>query len=237
VPDGFFKLITYLKAADATFADRWRTAHPALMREQEDFWRHVRRYVQNPAIDDSESPIDSPDRTDGVAELWFDRHADLDAALATTGFRDVILPDLAEFADLDASGSLVALQIPVQDGPADGVKLCAAGYRREGMARADAQRYWREVHPGVVASAAGYQRHVRRYVQNCPQDHDGPTIGRPLHHDIALEIFFDSVAAMTVAFGEPDYLETVRPDELRFADVQGGLALVTREVIVDDATG
>ena len=84
----------------------------------------------------------------------------------------------------------------------------------ESSARADAQRYWREVHPGVVASAAGYQRHVRRYVQNCPQDHDGPTIGRPLDHDIALEIFFDSVAAMTVAFGEPDYRETVRPDEL-----------------------
>ena len=44
-----------------------------------------------------------------------------------------------------------------------------------------------------------------------------------------------SFLVMTVAFGEPDYLGTVRPDELRFADVTGGLALVTREHVVYDA--
>jgi hypothetical protein len=204
------------------------------MQAQPDLWGHVRRYVQNHAVDDSSSPIHSPDRPDGVSELWFDTLDDLRAALATPGFRDVVAPDLERFLDLAATGSLVTREVPIVDDPPTAIKLCAAGYRKQGISREEAQRYWNQVHPGVVASVTEYARHVKRYVQNHPIAYEGRTIGRTLDHDLALELFFDSVDAMTGSFAEPEYLARVRPDELNFADVNDGLALVTRESVVYD---
>ena len=231
-----WKLITYLhRRAGSTHAEfdrRWRGSHADLLRAQPAFCAYVRRYVQNHALEDSRSPLRGPDDHDGVSELWFDTLGDLDTALATPAYREVIEPDLAAFVDLGGSGSLVTEEVTVDDRPPAAVKLCAAAFGREGLTREEAQRYWRDEHPRVIRSVPEFMGHVRRYVQNHPRAHAGETIGTLLPYDLALEMFFDSVEEMQAAFTEPAYLTTVRADEARFARVDGTLALVTSESIV-----
>ena len=46
---------------------------------------------------------------------------------------------------------------------------------------------------------------------------------------------FDSRAAMNAALSEPRYLEIMRPDELKFIDIEGCLSFVGDERVMFDA--
>jgi uncharacterized protein (TIGR02118 family) len=236
MPDPSWKLISILHAKHGldheAFDAYWRADHASLIQGQSDFWRYVRRYVQKRLVPGIPSPIDSPDQASGVSELWFDSVEDIERAFATPGFRDVIEPDLANFIDLDASGSMVAEFVPIDPRPGARVTLFAAAYRAEGLTRAEALEYWRVQHPPLVESVANYQRHIRSYVQNHPHEYGGSTIGKQLDFDLAPEMGFDSAEDMTRAYLEPDYLSTIRADELVFANVKGGIALVTHENVL-----
>jgi hypothetical protein len=44
------------------------------------------------------------------------------------------------------------------------------------------------------------------------------------------ELWFDSAEEITSAFNEAKYLEIIRPDEHKFADLAGSISFVTQEV-------
>ena len=70
-----WKVLTFLRRNPLMTADEfvryWHDVHAPLMQQQEDFWRHVRKYVQNSTLE-PEAHLDGPDAYDGVSELWFD---------------------------------------------------------------------------------------------------------------------------------------------------------------------
>ena len=74
-----------------------------------------------------------------------------------------------------------------------------------------------------------FTRHVRKYVQ-CHIVQDSVPLGAVADYDGVAELWFDSPEEITRAFSEPQYLQIIRPDELKFVDLPKCISFVTEEV-------
>ena len=107
--------------------------------------------------------------------------------------------------------------------------ICAA--RKAGMTHEEFSAYWRNHHGSVVKSVPEFTRHVRKYVQ-CHLVGNTVPLGAVGAYDGVAELWFDSVEELETAFNEPRYLEIIRPDELKFADLNKSISFITEEVPV-----
>src|SRR5215470_12246928 len=107
--------------------------------------------------------------------------------------------------------------------------ICAA--RKAGMTHEEFSAYWRNHHGLVVKSVPEFTRHVRKYVQ-CHLVGNAVPLGAAGAYDGVAELWFDSVEELETAFREPRYLEIIRPDELKFADLNKCMSFITEEIHV-----
>lgn len=105
------------------------------------------------------------------------------------------------------------------------IKLLVAVKRRPDLSPEAFQHHLRVNHAAVIKACPASARYLRRYVQSFPLDVTFRGDTQPF--DAAAELYFDSIDDMHAFFSDPDYLETVRPDEKRFA--LGSAFLVTEE--------
>jgi uncharacterized protein (TIGR02118 family) len=113
------------------------------------------------------------------------------------------------------------------------VKFVVAVRRKPGMSAEEFHRYWRENHGPLVRSVPEFMRHVRRYVQShtLADAASGFPAGGGSFDGYA-ELWFDDVESVRRAFQEPRYLEVIRPDEPKFADLSSCVVSVTEEVVI-----
>ncbi len=111
------------------------------------------------------------------------------------------------------------------------VKLTICVVRKPGMSYEEFDTYWRDVHGPLVKSIDDFTRHVRRYVQCHGVASDVPLGGSGRYDGIA-ELWFDDVESIERAFNEPRYLEVIRPDEQKFADLDGCVSYISEELEV-----
>lgn len=109
------------------------------------------------------------------------------------------------------------------------VKLIVCAKRKPGISHEEFARYWRENHGPLVKGVPEFIRHVRRYVQ-CHILSNSAPLGVGSDYDGVAELWFDSIDELNKAFSEPRYLELIRPDELKFADLGNCVSFVTEEV-------
>jgi len=109
------------------------------------------------------------------------------------------------------------------------VKLIVCAKSKPGISHEEFARYWRENHGPLVKGVPEFIRHVRRYVQ-CHIVSNSAPLGASSEYDGVAELWFDSVDELNKAFSEPRYLELIRPDELKFADLDNCVSFVTEEV-------
>jgi len=109
------------------------------------------------------------------------------------------------------------------------VKLIVCAKRKPEISHEEFARYWRENHGPLVKGVPEFIRHVRRYVQ-CHIVSNSAPLGASSEYDGVAELWFDSVDELNKAFSEPRYLELIRPDELKFADLGNCVSFVTEEV-------
>lgn len=107
------------------------------------------------------------------------------------------------------------------------IKLIVAVKRRPDLDPEAFRTHWRDVHGPLVRAAGATRRYVRRYVQ-CHTLPDEYARGEPAF-DGAAELWFDSPEDKDAFFGDPEYLETIHPDEKTFADLDRTVFFVTRE--------
>src|SRR4051812_23266588 len=107
------------------------------------------------------------------------------------------------------------------------IKLIVAVRRNPAMSPAEFHRYWRTDHSGKVRALDATRRYVRRYVQAHTLDAEYAA-GEPAFDGTA-ELWFDSVADKDAFYSDPEYLATVRPDEVVFADLATTRFFVTEE--------
>ena len=109
--------------------------------------------------------------------------------------------------------------------------------RKAGLSREEFSRYWFERHGPLVKSIPEFMRHVRKYIQYHPapgQAAAGSLFGDIPDFDGVGEIWYDSREAMNASFQEPRYLELIKPDELKFIDIEGCLSFIGDERVMFD---
>ena len=94
------------------FDRHWRNQHAAVIKSVPEFTRHVRRYVQC-HLTASDTPFLAAGPYDGVAELWFDDQAAMDAAFTEPRYLEVIRADELKFVDMERTVSLVTDELEV----------------------------------------------------------------------------------------------------------------------------
>jgi uncharacterized protein (TIGR02118 family) len=97
------------------------------------------------------------------------------------------------------------------------------------MTRKEFDAYWQNQHGPLVKSVPEFMRHVRKYVQRHIVENSVP-VGVAAPYDGVAELWFDSSEEIAQAFNEPRYLEIIRPDEHKFAELADCISLVTQEV-------
>ena len=109
------------------------------------------------------------------------------------------------------------------------VKYIICATRKAGMTHEEFKTYWRNNHGPLVRSVPEFMRHVKKYVQ-CHLVSSAMPIGAAGAYDGVAELWFDNPEEIEKAFNEPRYLEIIRPDELKFVDLEKCLAFITEEV-------
>jgi uncharacterized protein (TIGR02118 family) len=104
----------------AEFQRYWRETHGPLVRRHASALR-IRRYVQVHTLDDPLNDVlrasrGGPESFDGVAELWWDSRAELEAAMQSPAGRVAgleLLEDERRFIDLPRSPLWIAAEHPI----------------------------------------------------------------------------------------------------------------------------
>ncbi len=109
------------------------------------------------------------------------------------------------------------------------VKYTILGTRKAGLIWEEYDAYWKNHHGTVVKSVPEFIRHVRKYVQGHLVKGAMP-FGAAGAYDGIAELWFDSVEELETAFKEPRYLAIIRPDELKFVDLEKCLSFITEEL-------
>ncbi|MBK8958256.1 MAG: EthD domain-containing protein [Proteobacteria bacterium] len=90
----------------------WRNQHAAVIKSVPEFTRHVRRYVQC-HLADKDTPFLAASGYDGVAELWFDDVAAVNAAFTEPRYLEVVRADELKFVDMERTVSLITEELEV----------------------------------------------------------------------------------------------------------------------------
>jgi uncharacterized protein (TIGR02118 family) len=203
------------------FQEYWRTRHAEIVVKLPG----IRRYVQSHALLSGyrKGELD----WDGVAEIQFD---DTDAmrALVRTPEYAAVQADEARFIDRGRMGLIITDEHVIKDGrlPDEGVKSIEFLRRKPGMAVADFQRYWREVHGPIAATIPVLRRYVQSHTRR-----SGYEGGRVPAYDGVAVTWFDDTQAMRVSATMPEYART-RADEGNFIAPGPIPVIITREHVV-----
>lgn len=105
------------------------------------------------------------------------------------------------------------------------IKLMIMVRRNPTLAPNEFRDHLSRVHSRLVRDCLASSKYVRKYVQSYALQ----GMNDEMAFDGAAELWFESAADMDRFFSDPAYLETVRPDEPRFADLENCIFLVTEE--------
>jgi uncharacterized protein (TIGR02118 family) len=115
------------------------------------------------------------------------------------------------------------------------VKVTVLVKRKPGMSPAEFYRYWKDVHAPLALGVPEFRRHFRKYVQSHQiAEAFANTPGAVSQYDGIAELWADSIDEVKRAFAEPRYLEVIRPDEEKFADLANCVFMVTEEVLMQE---
>ncbi|TDN69990.1 EthD domain-containing protein [Paraburkholderia sp. BL10I2N1] len=107
------------------------------------------------------------------------------------------------------------------------VKLIIAVKRKPDMTIEAFRRHLSVTHADLVRNCPATAKFVRKYVQSYAL-WNGDALEEPAF-DGAAELWFDSIDDKDRFFADPDYLDGVRPDEIRFADMSRTVFFLTEE--------
>jgi uncharacterized protein (TIGR02118 family) len=111
------------------------------------------------------------------------------------------------------------------------VKFVILLKRRPGMTREEFIDYHRNSHARTFMADPTIRRLCRGYVLSHPVPSGGEGAPEPPFDGVA-EVWFDNAEDLRTAFSSDTYMANVRPDEMRFIDLEHSMDLVTEETRV-----
>lgn len=176
-----------------------------------------------------------PPLFDGMMGFWFRRAEDVAATMQALDRAAEVRSIAGALIDAEASVVWLAQVFPIK--PEEGrskIKFLAGGDAAEGWIIADAQRYWRDVHPKVAQTAPTVWGPLTRYVQfhghQVPPGLDAVNwLGVWKLVPLCAEMGFARASDFLTNYSNEEYRTIVRPDEERFSRPGEMLAFVTGE--------
>ncbi len=107
------------------------------------------------------------------------------------------------------------------------VKLIVCAKRKPGMGVKEFHDYWRNVHGPLIKGIPAFRKYIRKYIQCHTLAQAYKRNAAPF--DGAAELWFDNLEDVDRFLSDPEYLEKVRPDELKFTDHPNLAWFVTQE--------
>lgn len=101
------------------FSAYWRDVHGPMIRNHPEVSRYIKRYVQH-HISPNDMGTTVSLEFDGFSETWYESRADREALQRSPAFLDEIVPDEAEFLDLNSIRTSMFDHQVVQIGSAHG---------------------------------------------------------------------------------------------------------------------
>ncbi|MEQ9639245.1 MAG: EthD domain-containing protein [Alphaproteobacteria bacterium] len=165
---------------------------------------------------------------DGVAEIWVDDKDALRAMSQTEAFA-AAKRDEPNFIDTDSLVDLLTEEVVIKDGPVSptAVKSISLLTFKDGLAPADGQAYWRDVHGPIAAGIDEMRRYVQSHVRLGAYRKAQPPAfdGLPM-------AWFDSIDDMRASSASSAYART-KADEVNFlAPGRLGTIIVDEHVIL-----
>ena len=202
------------------FQQYWRHQHAAIVSRLPG----LRRYVQSHTL--LAGYRKSVPAADGIAELWFDDLAAMQALKGSAALT-AVLADEPAFIDPTTHVQTLTTEHVIKNGavPHDGVKNIEFVTKKAGMAVADFQRHWITVHGPLGASI----KPVQRYVQSHTRSGAYGKATAPVYDGFALT-WFEHTDAMRASALSPEYAAT-RADEENFLTLPIDF-IITREHII-----
>ena len=90
----------------------WKNHHGPVVKSVPEFIRHVRKYTQCHLLKGT-MPLGAAGDYDGIAELWFDSVAELEAAFQEPRYLEIIRPDELKFVELSKCLSFITEEVHV----------------------------------------------------------------------------------------------------------------------------
>ena len=112
------------------------------------------------------------------------------------------------------------------------VKVVVCLKRKAGMSSEDFHRHWREQHGPLFMGIPELSRNVKRYVQSHSIEGPLPGFGGESAFDGFAEMWFDSLDDVEKTFANPRYLDTIRPDEMKFLDLHKCRVSIVEETVM-----
>jgi hypothetical protein len=175
-----------------------------------------------------------PPLFDALIEFWFENASDAGAVMAQVGDDESVCAAADSVVDRERSVVWLAQVFPIK--PEQGqsrIKFLAGGDAAEGWTVADAQVYWRDVHPVVARTAPSVWEPLTRYVQF----HGGPApsvamsdvLGTWRQVPMCAEMGFADERDFLTNYSNEEYRTIVRPDEEKFSRPGEALAFISGE--------
>lgn len=116
------------------------------------------------------------------------------------------------------------------------IKLVATIQRRSDWSREDWLSHYAERHGPLTASVHAFTRHSTKYIQNYVLSvlQAVPPEQSAAAYDGVSELWFADVPALLAAYAEPEYMDILRPDELRFNTFETIKVLLGTEHVIDE---
>jgi hypothetical protein len=210
---------------------RWRR-HGSFVRSLP-LWAQIRRYEQCRVVGAQAAEAAQFEGLshayDGVGMVWFRSPDAVRAALEDPTVGSVFDDEKDVFNDPIADTSLFTREVVLRDTGATTIKLVTFLRRRRGLTREEFSEIWEQQHGELFLSVPEIDAHVTKYVQNHVTDDFTGVLGDDF--DGVVEIGFSDVQHISKVFGG-EYLERIRPDELRFVDLDSMIVVLTDEVLL-----
>jgi len=108
------------------------------------------------------------------------------------------------------------------------IKLIGAFSKRRELSRADCLAHYRERHGPLIRDTREFGRHINRYLQYDRADVEEFNAENPDVCGVS-QVWFADLTALRAAFAEPAYMDTIRPDEVRFSDLATPMIVIGSE--------
>ena len=195
----------------------WREVHGSIARQIP----QLQRYKQSHRV----LFASATSNYDGVAEVWLEDEAAMDALRCSPEYLDGALADEPNFIDMNRVEWLVTQDRVILDGPqiTNQAKTISRVKRKAGMSLEDFRTYWAEAHSPLACKLPGIQRYVLCLTVDAAYAYAEP------RWDGVSQIWVENLVALQHMRESEEYTVGTSSDAEEFLDVDSVASFAARE--------